>query len=1089
MRATCKRRTINNMYFMRGTIILLLIVLCFHQLGGQPQGFLTERDTEVCYGDSAVADLVIIGGTPPYTVVLTWLPMGTKIIEGIYGSSELWLKPNFTTTYTISSITDKNGLTGTCQGSVTLQVYPKVPVHILIDKTNFIKTDPPVQLSSSPAGATFLGPGVSGNIFNPIYADPAGSPHSIVATYTNAYGCASHDTAKVNVIHGVSEVVLVSGGKIITSVCDEDASYEIRGSNLDLIPGLFTLREAGSGSVVDGYIVDDDSSDNVAVLNPAGLKGTYELVYIYSFEDLTVPATKQININDMGSLSLDGFPPLVCRSDDPYLLTPGSIGLDPGAVYTISGQGISGNQATGYYFDPGDASVPLGTNTTITMEYTSSNGCYAKIEKKVIVHFSPGLSFTYSPSCLSSTGGIVSFNNTTTGKYAVNQWTWDFGDSGSGGANQSNLESPQHDYDVPGIKAVTLTATTVDGCVSSHEKEVILSDQPTADLRWLHDCYLRGQKTAFLDQSVSEYSQIKKLDWTFMNEEGFVLGLLQSINPADTIRFRFTSRDNYLVKLEVTDLAGCKGQVTKEISLRPTIIVTSKGISEDFNSNPEGWSGGSEGLSSWVLSEPDFEGFEPVTGDYAWYTDLPKDTAGYEEHSWVESPCFDFSQMERPILYLDVMKSFRPGLDGTVLQYLEGTGEDWKMLGLPGSGQNWYNVDNLELMPGGSSFGWGLEEFQPDRRWIRAKNPIDNLKGKTHVKFRVALGSGGTGELGNQGFAFDDFTITQEFRGSVLEHFTNSSLEASKAADDIVDTYAQGNRDRLIDLQYHMDYPGEDPMSTNNPDNPAGNRSWRIGVPVDSVPYAILNNRQEPEFRFDFSGPDEYPDAELLREASLEDSPFRIEMDAEWGEQDLDVGIRTVCTTSSYLSNIDLYVVVLETSVTAYTGLNTDTEFKNVVLSMLPSGAGKYLGNDWVQGESVVQSFTWPYPEYVEDVDDLGVAAFIADRDKGGIILQAIYNLKTPPVGNGGTPRVEKDLALYPNPSAGILYVNLGEPASQPGSLRLSDLSGRPVMESVIEPGYQVFRIDAGSLAPGVYVVSHMESGVVKGYARLIRTR
>ncbi len=47
--------------------------------------------------------------------------------------------------------------------------------------------------------------------------------------------------------------------------------------------------------------------------------------------------------------------------------------------------------------------------------------------------------------------------------------------------------------------------------------------------------------------------------------------------------------------------------------------------------------------------------------------------------------------MKKPLIQLDVMKSFVPGEDGAVLQYQDVVSEGWKTIGNVGEGMNWYN--------------------------------------------------------------------------------------------------------------------------------------------------------------------------------------------------------------------------------------------------------------------------------------------------------------------------------------------------------------------------------------------------------------
>ena len=99
------------------------------------------------------------------------------------------------------------------------------------------------------------------------------------------------------------------------------------------------------------------------------------------------------------------------------------------------------------------------------------------------------------------------------------------------------------------------------------------------------------------------------------------------------------------------------------------------------------------------------------------------------ERSWVESECYDLSELASPLVLIDVMKSFVPGMDGAVLQYQGRVSEGWTTVGIVGAGQNWYNSWGLFNEPGGSSFGWGNPVFTPDEEFVPAGYPMDELAG------------------------------------------------------------------------------------------------------------------------------------------------------------------------------------------------------------------------------------------------------------------------------------------------------------------------------------------------------------------------
>ena len=1046
-----------------------------------PTATIFSNDKEVCEG-SAVAAYLYFSGEGPWDAVVSDKDGIYLELTDVTSPYTISLEPVEDNTYTVSYVEDRLGQAGSTYGAVSLTVNPVTPVSIELDRYAYLYSEPQVRLFASPTGGTFTGNGVSANYFYPGIASPEGSPHQVTYTYYNQYGCVSKDVAEIHVLFGESSVVLLSGNDTIDDLCDDGRTYVILGSNNDQLPGTFELVEAGTSQPIEGNILDEDLSDDLAILNPAGLSGVYDIVYSYSLEGLTVSATYRFRVSDLGLIQVPGLPEEVCSGDEPYPLVPDLAGSDPGAIYTFSGPGVTGSQEDGYYFDPGGSDTILGA-IEIQMDYTATNGCYVAVVYPVNNRFSPEVSFGFSPVCLPDDGGLVSFTNTTAGKEQVETWEWSFGDPASGPDNSSNLENPTHDYPEPGFLEISLTATTADGCVAVYSMDTSLADQPKADFTWVTDCFIKGEKTRFINTSTSEFAALDTVTWTFTTSGGGGLGVIGSNDPADTLEFQFTVRDRYKVELYVRNESGCEGEAMKEIDLQPTIHLTSAGYKDGFNGTHGFWSPGSvDSAWSWTLGEPDFNGFSPVEGDLAWYTDLPAGGAGYLEDSWVQGPCFDFSDQKNPLIKLDLMKSFTPGYDGAVLQYQIRNTEDWKTIGAVGEGLNWYNVTNLVNQPGGSNAGWGLELFDPDSEWIHASHDLDALAGMPHVKLRFTVSTGGIRDIGNQGFAFDNVFIGDRIRKSVLEHFTNSASASCREADAIVDDFSASNPGSVVDLQYHTDFPGSDPMNQNNP-YPASIRTFYYGV--GSVPYALLNGGGDPELQYDFDGPDGMPDEEVLKQASLEIPVFDLSLKVEWMENSLDATASVTCLADTFTSNIQLHVAVIETEVTAYTGANMDTLFRNVVLDMLPSSTGTLLGKAWSGWMTETRSFSWEYANYVEDIEELAVVAFIENRSNGQII-QAATSYLTPQVGTGPRRQELASLHLYPNPASDVLYLQLGESPSEKGFIKVMDITGKIMLSSDVRPGEARLTLDLSTLARGLYVVWWEESGVVRARSKLI---
>jgi len=886
------------------------------------------------------------------------------------------------------------------------------------------------------------------------------------------------------IIWGQTSVHLESGGDTINLICEGAGTYQFIGTNDDGIPGTFELFESGSGSNVSGHITDTDLNDDMAILDPVGLEGEYRVEYSYMLGMVRITASSLFDVTILDDIEIQNLPEIVCKNDSPYPLIPVPSLSDPGAIYTFSGPGVSGNQSAGYYYSPASTQVAEGW-IVISLNYTASNGCQATVDYSIYNGFVPTLSFSTTSSCIPTEGGLVQFNNLTSGKYSVENWSWDFGDPESGPANISSEENPDHFYPWPGSWNVRLTAETFDGCITSQTESVVFSDEPLVDFTWINDCFIRSEFTSFLDRSVSPYARIDHLLWTFRTTGGGVLGQIESSSSKDTIDFPFTSVNEYNVTLQVENELGCVGTTTKTIALKPIYTLTTDGYEETFNGQPADWLVDSEnGLESWVIGEPDFTGFDPVTSDLAWYTELPT-SSGYLENSWVQSPCFDLSAFSKPLVLLDILKSFVPGTDGAVMQYQHRVSEGWNTIGVVDAGMNWYNSYGIFNEPGGSSYGWGLSLFEPDTEWVHAGYAVDALAGIPYVKFRVAIGTGGRQSMGNQGLAFDNFFVGERVKNSVIEHFTNSASSEAIAADGVVEQFVSDHSNLVIDLQYHMDYPGEDPMNLNNP-VPSSVRSFNYGVP--SVPYAVLDGGAGPEYRYDFSNISEQPDGDILMASSLEIPPFDVNLTTNFLSNRLEGNVKVTCKENDFDSNIQLYVVVIEQLVTAYTGAEQTTSFRNVVLDILPSASGKLLGNEWGTGISKSLDFSWDYASYLEDVDDLMVVAFIFDRDHDQILQSAMleYSQGT---GFEKRPADKETLAIYPNPAHGYVYINFGAEVEQQGQLKVVDLAGRAVITSDVLPGFTIQMVDISSLSQGIYLVQWIESGVLKGRGKLVHVR
>jgi len=190
---------------------------------------------------------------------------------------------------------------------------------------------------------------------------------------------------------------------------------------------------------------------------------------------------------------------------------------------------------------------------------------------------------------------------------------------------------------------------------------------------------------------------------------------------------------------------------TREISTFP--------FKENFESGHHGWqTGGSN--SSWQWATPaDSVIMGAASGIKAWVTNSQGNYNPFE-NSWVESPCFDLSQVGS-----DTWVSFKVWWeteeiwDGASLIATTDGGDTWMQVGNSNL-QEWFNAAFIATLPGGAGEGWAgnIQAGSGSGGWKKVCTKLPPaLIGAPNVRFRIAFASNSANEY--RGFAFDDFSI------------------------------------------------------------------------------------------------------------------------------------------------------------------------------------------------------------------------------------------------------------------------------------------------------------------------------------------
>ncbi|MCX6270863.1 MAG: hypothetical protein NTU44_06525, partial [Bacteroidetes bacterium] len=284
-----------------------------------------------------------------------------------------------------------------------------------------------VNLTASPAGGLFSGPGVELSLFSPLLAGEG--DHIITYTYTDGNGCTNSDSKTVTV-NGLPNVSLDP----VAPLCVDAVEVALNGSP---VGGVFSGSGVDNGFFYPGV---------------AGV-GTHTITYSYTdingcsssaAQDITVLAIPSTFTVTGGGNNCPGNPAYVYLS-----------GSESGVLYSIYYDGIFEYSLWG----SGDA-LDFGSYTGIgnyTVTAITAAGCNALMDGSASITAYPVLGFSSNPTDVTIlTGENASFGASTTMPATL---IWQV--STDGGANYSDLTNSGV-YSGVSTSTLNITGATID---------------------------------------------------------------------------------------------------------------------------------------------------------------------------------------------------------------------------------------------------------------------------------------------------------------------------------------------------------------------------------------------------------------------------------------------------------------------------------------------------------------------------------------------------------------------------------------------------------------------------------------------------
>ena len=895
---------------------------------------------------------------------------------------------------------------------------------------------------------------VSGNSFDTTY---------VQFEHIDSNGCYARIRQDV-IINALPEPTITD---LTFSQCEDWAKDTISG---------FPVPSTGQSSTFMGSGITN-ISPGVASFDPTViLSGNYNdtVPVSYAFVDVkgcTDTATQMIIVRPLPVVSFfDSVDNKVCPDVNFFSLNPNppiSSALGTGN-FTGSPGVTSGSQ----YFIPANA---LYGEDTLIYTFTNIYGCvnydtnYITVYPPPIVDFTIG-SFCNNDSILFNDFSIIDvFTNGGTNNDSIVSWLWDFGDN----SPLDTLQNPSHKYSITNTYPLNLQVTTREGCVAELDSNIEVGRPPEALFQW--DVICAGYPTNFEsilkdangNDILSSSSNIDPIEFWFWNfGDGNYLDNINSSfstlngdtiivagddnggittntyqNPYHLYDSNTATDTTITVQLILQTENGCLDTLEQQLNIRP--VVTEYPYLEDFESGNRGWYEG--GSTNSVIDSVSWElGIakgriinDSITGNNSWVTGLERDHNNNEQ-SFVDGPCFNFSSLSKPMIIMDIWRNMLVGSDGAVLQYSIDDGVTWELIGKIGDGINWYDENSINGDPGEdfggnnvANTGWSAK----DTGWVEVRHDLDVVAGVSSVRLRIAFGSDGSGS--DDGFAFDNVRIEERSRLALIEHFANMS--DANSMDELIDSFVIKNKRDLVDIQYHIDVPGQDDFNDQNPADP-NSRQFYYSIPEAGM--SVLNGNV-------FNGQTEDLTENHIKLQILKDSPFNLLVEADFSQDDAVVTAQIKAREDFVKEDISLQLAVVEKRVIGNSAANGDNVYYSVLKKLLPTAIGTVFSNDWITNDSIKVTRTWT-KENVTNDEQLKVVAFIQ-----GTTSKEVYQVAT-----SDDSTVNNDLHInqkledirvmvYPNPSSGDVTIMFNQKVNSP-IIQLYDQYGR-LLEEIVE--------------------------------------
>ena len=346
---------------------------------------------------------------------------------------------------------------------------------------------------------------------------------------------------------------------------------------------------------------------------------------------------------------------------------------------------------------------------------------------------------------------------------------------------------------------------------------------------------------------------------------------------------------------------------------------------------------------------------------------------------------------------------------------------------------NTQSLTGLSIAPGQSySFthanSWSPTAGQYSMHvWVSNTNGGDNDASNNDITRSVLVASNSTTRL------------------PLYEKFTSSTCPPCATFDNTFGPFYASNNTNFALINYQVNWPGAgDPYYTAE----TGVRRAFYGV--TAAPTMFIDSKDGTNFDTALLQSD-------LNNALSKPSYFLLNATKSLVGSDLTVNV----TTTPYLTGTyRLFAAVVEKVTTGNASSNGETEFKNVMMKMMPNASGTVL--NCVADTPITTNLSINLTgTFIEDLSDLEVVVFVQNFTSKDVMQS---KFAADQLSNNQFSNISK-IKLYPNPSNGIVKIATEKSVN----VTVMDISGKVVFN--FENVSNENNLDLSSLQKGAYLI------------------